>query len=423
MSEPKPSGKPFDIDKGVVMEAYRRVAANKGAPGVDEVSIAEFEQDLKNNLYKLWNRLSSGTYFPPPVRAVEIPKSHGPGVRVLGVPTVADRVAQTVVRLYLEPLVEPVFHPDSYGYRPGRSALEAVATCRVRCWERDWVIDLDIAAFFDTVPHEQILAAVEHHTELSWIRLYVARWLCAPIQQVDGTLHTRDRGTPQGSAISPLLANLFMHYAFDAWMARTYPQVHFERYCDDAVVHCVSYDQAVAVREAIAHRLAEFGLELHPEKTRIIYCKDSKRTGRYPDISFTFLGYDFRPRKAVGKNGTRFTGFLPAVSTAAKKKIGNHIRSWRLGRHTGSTLQQLARLINPVVAGWVTYYGRFYRSEVTNLLARLNRHLLRWATNKHKGLGRRKARQRLAEVARAYPGLFAHWKAGAYPIGWATGAV
>ena len=199
MNEPKPMGKPFDIDKGVVWEAYRRVAVNKGAPGVDEVSISGFAQDLKGNLYKIWNRLSSGTYFPPPVRAVEIPKPHGPGMRVLGVPTVADRVAQTVVRLYLEPLVEPVFHPDSYGYRPGRNALDAVAVCRRRCWDADWVIDLDISAFFDSVPHEQILAAVDHHTDLRWIRLYIARWLCAPIQQPDGTLQERDRGTPQGS--------------------------------------------------------------------------------------------------------------------------------------------------------------------------------------------------------------------------------
>ncbi len=244
MSEPKPLGKPFDIDKDVVMEAYRRVAANKGAPGADEVSIAEFGQGLEGNLYKIWNRLSSGTYFPPPVRAVEIPKPHGPGMRVLGVPTVADRVAQTVVRLYLEPLVEPVFHPDSYGYRPGRNALDAVAATRVRCWKADWVLDLDISAFFDSVPHEQILAAVDHHTDLRWIRLYVARWLCAPIRQLDGTLQERDRGTPQGSAISPLLTNLFMHYAFDAWLARNYPHIGFERYCDDAVVHCDSYEQA-----------------------------------------------------------------------------------------------------------------------------------------------------------------------------------
>ena len=237
MSEPKPKDKPFVISKWVVKEAYEKVKANRGAAGVDEVSIAEFEADLKGNLYKLWNRMSSGTYFPPPVRAVEIPKK-GSGTRTLGVPTVADRVAQTVVRMYLEPEVEPIFHPDSYGYRPGRSALDAVATCRERCWKSNWVIDLDIRAFFDSIDHDLLLKAVSKHTDRAWVLLYVQRWLKAPLQKEDGTIVQRDRGTPQGSAISPLLANLFLHYAFDAWIAREFPTVSFERYADDAVVHC-----------------------------------------------------------------------------------------------------------------------------------------------------------------------------------------
>lgn len=427
MSGSKPIGKPFVIDKNLVMEAYRRVVANKGAPGVDGVSIAEFERDLKGNLYKIWNRMSSGTYFPPPVRAVEIPKAHGPGMRMLGVPTVGDRIAQTVAKLVLEPMVEPVFHPDSYGYRPGRSALDALAVCRQRCFETDWVLDLDIQAFFDSVPHDRVLAAVAHHLDghpdLRWIGLYVSRWLTAPIQQPDGAVVDRDRGTPQGSAISPLLANLFMHYAFDRWLAEQYPGVGFERYCDDAVVHCRSHAQAVSVREALAARLAEFGLRLHPDKTRIVYCKDDNRRGLHEVTAFVFLGYEFRPRRAVGKNGDRFTGFLPAISTAAIKKIGEQIRSWRLGRRSGSTLLDLARLINPVVAGWVAYYGRFYRSKVIQLLTRLNQHLLRWAGHKYKGLSYRKARRRLVEVAHERPRLFAHWRAGSYPEGWATGAV
>ena len=428
MSEPKPQGKPFDIDKMLVWEAYQRVAANKGVPGVDEVSVAEFEQDVKNNLYKIWNRLSSGTYFPPPVRAVEIPKAHGPGTRMLGVPTVGDRIAQTVVKLVLEPRVEPVFHPDSYGYRPHRSAHDALAVCRQRCFDLDWVLDLDIEAFFDSVPHEKVLAAVNHHTveqdhRLRWIGLYVSRWLTAPIQHPDGRVEPRDRGTPQGSAISPLLANLFMHYAFDRWLADNHPQVRFERYCDDAVVHCRSHEQAVLVREAIAARLAEFGLRLHPDKTRIVYCKDSKRRGEHETTSFVFLGFEFRPRRARSRHGKLFVGFLPAISPDAAKKIGNQIRSWRLGRRSGSTLRDLARLINPVVAGWITYYGRFYRSKVITLLARLNRHLERWASHKYKGYTRRKAAARLVEVATAWPRLFAHWHAGAHPRGWATGAV
>lgn len=427
MSEPKPIGKPCDISRQLVWEAYRRVAANKGAPGVDEVSITDFERDLKGNLYKIWNRLSSGTYFPPPVRAVEIPKAHGPGMGVLGVPTVGDRVAQTVAKMVLEPMVEPVFHPDSYGYRPGISAHDGLEVCRQRCFRSDWVLDLDIQVFFDSVPHDRIQAAVDHHLagqpELRWVSLYVSRWLTAPIQQRDGTVMARDRGTPQGSAISPLLANLFMHYAFDRWLAEHHRGVGFERYCDDAVVHCRSYDQAVRVRDQIASRLAEFGLRLHPDKTRIVYCKDSKRRGRHEVTSFVFLGYEFGPRRAKGRNGKLFTGFLPAVSTAAIKKIGNQIRSWRLGRRSGSTLRDLARLINPVVTGWVNYYGRFYRWQLTNLLARLNAHIVRWAAHKYKGLSRRQARRRLAEVAHERPRLLAHWHAGAHPDGWAAGAV
>ena len=288
------SSKPFAISKRAVWEAYLRVKANQGAAGVDGESIVEFERDLKGNLYKLWNRLSSGSYMPPPVRAVEIPKRGGSGVRTLGVPTVQDRIAQTVATLYLEPGVEPHFHPDSYGYRPGRSALDAVGACRGRCWRSDWVIDLDIRSFFSSVDHELMLKAVQRHTGLRWVLLYVERWLKAPLQREDGTLEQRDRGTPEGSAISPLLANLFLHYAFDVWIAREFPGVQFERYCDDAVVHCVSERQARVVLDAIAERLAYCRLELHAGKTHIVYCKDSNRHGSHEHEQFGFLGYTFR---------------------------------------------------------------------------------------------------------------------------------
>ncbi|HWT81581.1 MAG TPA: group II intron reverse transcriptase/maturase, partial [Candidatus Methylomirabilis sp.] len=303
MSEPKP--KSFDISKWAVWDAYRRVKANKGAAGVDEQSIEEFERDLKENLYKLWNRLSSGSYMPPPVRAVQVPKRDG-SPRVLGVPTVADRIAQTVVCGYLEPGVEPHFHQDSYGYRPGRSALDAVGVCRERCWRQDWVLDLDLKSFFDSVPWDLVLKAVAHHTEERWILLYVERWLKAPLQREDGSLLERDRGTPQGSAISPLLANMVLHYAFDAWMARTFPGVLFERYCDDVIVHATSEGQARELRETIACRLAECGLELNEQKTRIVYCKDSTRRGPYEPKSFDFLGYTFRPRLSRSKTGGQF---------------------------------------------------------------------------------------------------------------------
>ncbi len=299
--------------------------------------------------------MSSGSYFPPPVKAVEIPKAHGGGTRILGVPTVADRIAQTVVAARLEAKVEPIFHPDSYGYRPNRSALEAVGTCRRRCWEYNWVIDLDIRKFFDSVRWELVVKAVEAHTDARWVVLYVKRWLAAPVQQPDGSLQQRDRGTPQGSAVSPVLANLFMHDAFDRWLAREFPTAAFERYADDAVVHCVTRGQAEKVLAALHARMAEVGLELHPDKTKIVYCKDSNRRGDFEQTSFTFLGYTFQPREARRGDGVRFTCFLPAISKDALKRIGKQVRSWRLHRRTGSTAEDLARMINPVVRGWMAY--------------------------------------------------------------------
>jgi group II intron reverse transcriptase/maturase len=416
----EPQSKPFEISKHVVFEAYRRVKANKGAAGVDEQSMAEFEVDLKANLYRLWNRLSSGSYFPPPVRMVEIPKPGGKGVRILGVPTVADRIAQTVAAMYLEPRVGPMFHPDSFGYRPHRSALDAVAACRERCWRTNWVIDLDIKGFFDNLDHDLVVKAVAHHLdpEQRWVLLYVKRWLIAPLQRQDGTLVARDRGSPQGSAISPLLANLFMHYAFDAWMAREFPTVRFERYCDDVVVHCDTQQQAEQVRDAIADRLAECGgLQLHPDKTRIVYCQDGKRRGAHEHRSFTFLGYTFRARRVRTRTGAYFFSVNPAVSDEAAKRIRRQVRSWRLHRRSGSTLGDLAREINPIVRGWINYFGRFYKSELVYVLKGINHYLMRWATQKFKRLRRRRhqAWERLGYVASQYPNLFAHWQFGVRP--------
>lgn len=410
MNELKSSGKSFDISKREVWEAYEKVKANKGAPGVDGRSIEDFEKDLKGNLYKVWNRMSSGSYFPPAVRAVEIPKSHDGGTRILGVPTVADRIAQTVVARRLEAKVEPIFHPDSYGYRPGRSALHAVAACRERCWRTSWVIDLDIQKFFDSVPWDLVVEAVEANTDLPWVVLYVKRWLQAPLQMPDGTLQQRDRGTPQGSSVSPVLANLFLHYAFDAWMAREFPSVRFERYVDDAVVHCVSKTQAIVVARAIADRMVEVGLRLHPDKTKIVYCKDGKRRLDHEHTEFTFLGFTFRARGARGKDGKTFTSFLPAMSKDAWKKVSGEIRRWRLHLRTGLTLGELARQINPVVRGWLQYYGAFYRSVLQPLLARINAYLMRWIRKKYRRLRPfQKAKACWQRITRQYPRLFVHW--------------
>jgi RNA-directed DNA polymerase len=404
----------------MVWEAYRRVAANKGAPGVDEQSLDEFEADLKDNLYKIWNRMSSGSYFPPPVRAVEIPKPHGNGVRVLGVPTVADRVAQTVVAMHLEDRAEPIFHPDSYGYRPAKSALDAVAACRQRCWKYDWVIDLDVQKFFDSVPWDLMVKAVEAVTDVRWVLLYVQRWLAAPLALSGGTLQERSEGTPQGSAVSPILANLFMHFAFDRWMARSYPDLPFERYADDGVVHCVSREQAEEVLARIAERMQEVGLRLHPDKTRVVYCKDGRRAGNHEHTSFTFLGFTFRARRAQDKVGRCFTGFLPAMSTEALRAKGARLRSMRIHWHTTMTLGELAQWLNPIVAGWMHYYGRFYRSEMFPLLQRINTYLVRWAGKKYRR--RLRAHKRIERwwtgLLERQPDLFAHWKwVRAYWIG------
>ena len=384
MSQPELLDKPFAISKQAVVEAFRKVRANQGGPGVDGCTIEEFESDLRNRLYVTWNRMSSGSYFPPPVKAVAVPKLHGDGVRMLGVPTVADRVAQTVVAMELEKVVEPKFHPSSCGYRPGRSALDAVEACRARCFTHSWVLDCDIAGFFDNVPHDLIVKAVEANTDLKWVVLYVQRWLTAPIQREDGTLERRDRGTPQGSAISPLLANLFLHYALDRWMVREFPGLPFERYCDDIVVHCVSEKQTRYLEKRIAARLGEVGLRVHPDKTKVVYCPQDGRDDPFGTTSFTFLGYTFRKRTARGREGVR-NGFLPAASNDAMKKMSRAVHGWRLHRWTTLALDQLAAWVNQIVRAWLNYYGRFYRTALLPLIRRINAYILRWARKKYNG--------------------------------------
>ena len=406
--------KPFCIAKRDVWEAYRQVKANRGAAGVDEQSLEDFDRDLSKNLYRIWNRMCSGSYFPPPVRRVDIPKGESGGTRPLGIPTVSDRIAQMVVKRYLEPILESVFDKDSYGYRPGKSAHDALAVARRRCWDCDWVLDLDIKSFFDEIDWGLLMLAVRRHTDCKWVLLYLQRWLEAPVSMPDGSLVTRNRGTPQGAVVSPVLANLFLHYAFDGWMRRKYPTIPFERYADDAICHCQSEVQALELRQALAQRFAECKLQLHPQKTTIVYCKDANRSGQYPERAFNFLGYTFRPREAVNRSGKRFTAFLPAVSKKAAKKMRCRIRRWRLHRRNDLELADIAKLVRPVLTGWVRYYGRFFPSKLQGELRTIDVYIVRWATRKYKRFqGHTMATwDWLRSVKRRDPGLFAHWGLG-----------
>ena len=410
--------KPFPVTKRQVWEAYKRVKANQGGAGVDGQTLEDFERDVGDNLYKLWNRMASGSYMPPPVKRVEIPKEGG-GIRPLGVPTVADRVAQMVVKQVLEPELERHFHPDSYGYRPGKSAHQAIGQARKRCWHNDWVLDLDIKGFFDNIDHSLMLKALRRHTRERWILLYVERWLEAEVELPDGRREARDKGTPQGGVASPLLANLFLHYAFDAWMGREFPSIPFERYADDIVCHCRSKAQADYLKAALQRRLAECGLELHPEKTKVVYCKDGDRTGTHPVTTFEFLGYAFQPRRSKNWKGEYFVNFSPAVSGKSAKAIRREVRSWKLPCRSDKSLTDLARMFNAAIRGWVNYYGAYYKSALYPTLRHIDRKLARWATRKYKRLRghRRRAAHWLRRIARRDGGLFAHWRL-LYGQGW-----
>jgi RNA-directed DNA polymerase len=408
--------KSFSISKQTVWEAYKLVKANRGEAGVDGQAISDFERNLKSNLYKIWNRMSSGSYCPPPVREVEIPKADGK-IRKLGIPTVSDRIAQMVVKKYLEPKIEPCFHKDSFGYRPGKSAIEAVGVARQRCWRYNWVLDMDIKGFFDNIDHDLMMRAVRKHTSSKWILLYVERWLKAPIQKRGGNLQERKTGTPQGGVISPLLANLFLHYAFDEWMRRNYNLIPFERYADDVVVHCRSVQETRFFRKEIGQRLKDCKLELHPEKTKIVYCQDDRRQGNYPDKKFDFLGYTFRARQGRSRTGKFFVSFNPAVSQRGKKALREKLRSKGTLRNTQISLEHLAEVINPIVKGWVNYYNKFYKSALYPTIQWISELLIKWVRRKYKMLrySSRKARHWLGRVAKRDPHLFAHWSMGYRP--------
>jgi group II intron reverse transcriptase/maturase len=406
--------KPFNIDKQQVYEAYKAVKSNGGAAGVDGQTIEQFEADLKSNLYKIWNRMSSGTYFSPPVRAVSIPKKSG-GQRILGVPTVADRVAQMVVKQVIEPNLDPIFLADSYGYRPRKSALDAVGVTRKRCWKYDWLLEFDIKGLFDNIDHELLLRAIRRHVTCKWALLYIERWLTAPMVQEDGTRIERTRGTPQGGVVSPILSNTFLHYAFDVWMARTHPDLPWCRYADDGLVHCRSEQEAQALKAELQARLAECRLELHPTKTKIVYCKDGKRKGTYPNVQFDFLGYCFRPRRVERfRDKALFCGFNPAVSTSAMKAMRSAIRELNIRHQTQLSLDDIARQLNPLLRGWIEYYGRYAPSALYPLFRYVNQTILAWVMRKFKRFKDHKIRaslflQRLVTERAA---LFVHWQIG-----------
>ncbi|WP_257282048.1 group II intron reverse transcriptase/maturase [Endozoicomonas sp. ISHI1] len=404
----------FNIDKWQVVKAYQLVKANKGAAGIDRESMAEFEKDLKNNLYKIWNRMTAGSYFPPAVKAVPIPKKSG-GKRLLGIPTISDRIAQMVAKLYFEPLVEPFFLRDSYGYRPGKSAIDAIRVTRKRCWHQDWVLEFDIKGLFDNISHELLMKAVSKHTRCKWLLLYVERWLKAPMINESGECIERTQGTPQGGVISPVLANLFLHYVFDKWMQKHYPHVKWCRYADDGLAHCRSEEEAQGMLSALRDRFAECGLELHPEKTKIVYCKDGSRKGQSQHTSFDFLSYTFRPRWVLNrKRQSLFLSFSPAASRGAQKAMIKKIRMLGIRKRTDLSLVEIARWINPILSGWINYYGCFYRSELYRVFRQVNKALIWWARHKYKKLQRRKTRagRFMENIAKSHSYLFAHWRAG-----------
>lgn len=408
--------KPYDISKQVVMTAFKRVKANRGSAGVDGQDLVEFENDLKRNLYKIWNRMSSGSYFPPPVKLVEIPKKSG-GKRGLGIPTVGDRVAQMVVKMYIEPKLEPIFHQDSYGYRPKKSAIEAIGQARKRCWKYDYVVEFDIKGLFDNIDHDLLMKAVCKHIKESWILMYIGRWLKAPFIDMEGNRVERVSGTPQGGVISPVLANLFMHYAFDMWMVRTNPQAPFERYADDAIIHCRTEAEAKEILAKLKQRLKECRLELHPTKTKIVYCKDRERKREYPNTEFDFLGYTFRRVFIKDRLGRLQFNFLPSVSKKAAKVFRDKIKAMQIQCFTGSKIEMIAEMINPTVRGWLNYFTKYNPSAVKYTIDCLNRRLVKWAMCKYKRFRghRRRAEKWLRELAKREPSMFAHWTLGMIP--------
>lgn len=396
----------------MVWEAYQKVRSNKGSAGIDAIDMQEFDADRKRHLYKLWNRMASGSYFPPPVKEVGIPKKDG-SIRKLGIPTISDRVGQMVVKMFVEPRLEAVFSPNSFGYRPKRNAHQALSKVRENCWKQNWVIDLDIKGFFDNIDHNKLMLAVEKHVPENWVRLYIKRWLEASVITISGKqIQKQGKGTPQGGVISPLLANLFLHYAFDKWFERIDKNVVFTRYADDVILHCDTKAHAEKVLNLVHQRMASVGLELHPQKTKIVYCRDYRRKEKYPTIKFDFLGYSFQPRTAFSKKkGKLFLGYDCAISIGSRKRIADKLEELGVNKLTFKSIVGVAQYLNPMIRGWVRYYGKFKMYELTKVFRLLSKRLVRWARKRYKRYKTsiKKGYQWLSEVRKQYPTLFYHW--------------
>ncbi len=407
--------KSIPISKAMIWQAYKRVRVNKGSAGIDLVSIEQFETNLSANLYKLWNRMASGSYFPPPVKEVEIPKKDGK-VRKLGIPTVSDRIGQMVVKMFLESRLEKEFSQNSFGYRPKKSAHQALEQVRKNCWKTDWVIDLDIKGFFDNIDHHKLMLAVERHVPEKWVKLYIARWLACPVMTKSGKLFVKQgKGTPQGGVISPLLANLFLHYGFDRWLEQTDRTVSYTRYADDVIVNCKSQKHAEQTLKAIRNRMAQIGLELHPKKTKIVYCKDYRRKGNYHNVKFDFLGYSFQPRTSKSKKRSGlFLGFDCSISISSRKRIAAKLGELKVHRMTSNSIVGIAKILNPMIRGWINYYGKFRKSMLHGVFKLLNNRLVKWARKRYKRYKTsiKRAYKWFFRVQEQFPNLFYHWKMG-----------